>query len=186
MDVSARVVWSCRILAAVLVLGSAAVRVAYLTSPYALDLSPDEAHYWDWSRHLDWSYYSKGPLVACLIRASCEVAGPLAYELLVARGAKSFADRGARPALPDDGGVYGTARRALPHDRRFALVGNADGGDVCGLGVGGSNRVPDDLFGAAEDLDRIVFDVAGLREDLAVFLLRARDRAGAVEQHAAR
>ena len=27
-------------------------------------------HYWDWSRHLDWSYYSKGPLVAWLIRGS--------------------------------------------------------------------------------------------------------------------
>ena len=38
---------------------------------------PDEAHYWDWSRHLDWSYYSKGPLVAWLIRASCELFGPL-------------------------------------------------------------------------------------------------------------
>lgn len=29
-----------------------------------LDLSPDEAHYWDWSRKLDISYYSKGPLIA--------------------------------------------------------------------------------------------------------------------------
>lgn len=29
-----------------------------------LDLVPDEAHYWDWSRHLDISYYSKGPFIA--------------------------------------------------------------------------------------------------------------------------
>lgn len=29
-----------------------------------LDLAPDEAHYWDWSRHLDFSYYSKGPFIA--------------------------------------------------------------------------------------------------------------------------
>lgn len=29
-----------------------------------LDLVPDEAHYWDWSRHLDFSYYSKGPFIA--------------------------------------------------------------------------------------------------------------------------
>lgn len=35
-------------------------------SPYTL--APDEAHYWEWSRHLDWSYYSKGPTVALLIR----------------------------------------------------------------------------------------------------------------------
>ena len=32
-----------------------------------LDLSPDEAHYWEWSRRLDLSYYSKGPLIAYLI-----------------------------------------------------------------------------------------------------------------------
>jgi hypothetical protein len=62
------------LLAAVLILGAAALHVAYLyRSP--LDLAPDEAHYWDWSRHLDWSYYSKGPLVAYLIRASCDLCG---------------------------------------------------------------------------------------------------------------
>lgn len=32
-----------------------------------LDLAADEAQYWDWSRHLDLSYYSKGPLIAYLI-----------------------------------------------------------------------------------------------------------------------
>lgn len=32
-----------------------------------LDLSPDEAHYWEWSRRLDWSYYSKPPMVAYII-----------------------------------------------------------------------------------------------------------------------
>ncbi|PKL51868.1 MAG: hypothetical protein CVV37_04195 [Nitrospira bacterium HGW-Nitrospira-1] len=36
-----------------------------LTGPF--DLSPDEAHYWEWSRHIDWSYYSKGPMIAYLI-----------------------------------------------------------------------------------------------------------------------
>ena len=40
-----------------------------------VDLSGDEAQYWDWSRHLDLSYYSKGPLVAYLIRAGCIAAG---------------------------------------------------------------------------------------------------------------
>ncbi len=41
-------------------------RVVYiLNSPF--DLSPDEAHYWEWSRRLDLSYYSKGPLIAYLI-----------------------------------------------------------------------------------------------------------------------
>jgi len=70
--------WFWRLIAAVLILGAAGLHVAYLASDTALDLAPDEAHYWDWSRHLDWSYYSKGPLVAWLIRGSCELLGPWA------------------------------------------------------------------------------------------------------------
>lgn len=29
-----------------------------------LDLAADEAYYWDWSRQLDWGYYSKPPMIA--------------------------------------------------------------------------------------------------------------------------
>jgi 4-amino-4-deoxy-L-arabinose transferase-like glycosyltransferase len=65
----------CRLLAGLLILGTAGLRLVYLAWYCPLDLAPDEAHYWDWSRHLDWSYYSKGPLVAFLIRAGCELAG---------------------------------------------------------------------------------------------------------------
>jgi 4-amino-4-deoxy-L-arabinose transferase-like glycosyltransferase len=72
---SARRVAVCRSLAGLLILGAAALRLAYLAWYCPLDLAPDEAHYWDWSRHLDWSYYSKGPLVAYLIRAGCALAG---------------------------------------------------------------------------------------------------------------
>lgn len=43
--------------------------------PPELDLSGDEAQYWTWSRQLALSYYSKGPLVAYVIRASCDVFG---------------------------------------------------------------------------------------------------------------
>lgn len=35
-----------------------------------IELAPDEAYYWEWSRRLDWGYYSKGPVVAYLIAAS--------------------------------------------------------------------------------------------------------------------
>ncbi len=38
-----------------------------------LNLAPDEAHYWSWSKRLDWSYYSKGPMVAYLIALSTRV-----------------------------------------------------------------------------------------------------------------
>ena len=44
-----------------------------LTCPF--DLSPDEAHYWEWSRHLDWSYYSKGPMIAYLIYLGTSIFG---------------------------------------------------------------------------------------------------------------
>jgi hypothetical protein len=70
-----------RLLAASLIAGAATFRLAYLLSNCPLDLSPDEAHYWDWSRHPDWSYYSKGPLVAYLIRAGVAGAGPWARHL---------------------------------------------------------------------------------------------------------
>jgi 4-amino-4-deoxy-L-arabinose transferase-like glycosyltransferase len=72
----------CRLLAACLILGAAALHLAYLAYDCPLDLAPDEAHYWDWSRpeHLDWSYYSKGPLIAYLIRGGCAVAGSWSIE----------------------------------------------------------------------------------------------------------
>ncbi|MBI4697732.1 MAG: glycosyltransferase family 39 protein [Nitrospirae bacterium] len=39
----------------------------YYIAAGPLDLGPDEAHYWDWSRRLDLSYYSKGPAIAYII-----------------------------------------------------------------------------------------------------------------------
>jgi 4-amino-4-deoxy-L-arabinose transferase-like glycosyltransferase len=56
-------------------LAVALLRIFYLRFACPYDLSPDEAHYWDWSRHLDWSYYSKGPGVAWLIAASTRLFG---------------------------------------------------------------------------------------------------------------
>ena len=53
------------------VLASFALNLIYLAVFCPHDLAPDEAHYWDWSRQPGWAYYSKGPLVAWLIRASC-------------------------------------------------------------------------------------------------------------------
>ena len=73
--------WLWRLAATFLIVGSAVLRIVYLANNCPLDLAPDEAHYWDWSRHLDWSYYSKGPLIALVIRASCEVFGGLSRAL---------------------------------------------------------------------------------------------------------
>jgi hypothetical protein len=69
----------CRsILVAVLALGFIA-HLIYLARDCPIDLSGDEAHYWDWSRQLDLSYYSKGPLVAYIIRGSCAVFGDVMW-----------------------------------------------------------------------------------------------------------
>jgi hypothetical protein len=73
--------WCWRGLAGLLILAAAGSSAAYLARGCLLDLAPDEAHYWDWSRHLDWSYYSKGPLVAYLIRLGCALAGPWSERL---------------------------------------------------------------------------------------------------------
>jgi 4-amino-4-deoxy-L-arabinose transferase-like glycosyltransferase len=44
----------------------------------------DEAQYWDWSRHLDWGYFSKPPLIAGLVWLSTTLfgAGVLGVKLL--------------------------------------------------------------------------------------------------------
>lgn len=42
---------------------------------YPIDLSPEEAQYWDWSRHLDISYYSKPPMVAYMNFISTSILG---------------------------------------------------------------------------------------------------------------
>lgn len=49
-------------------------RIYYITNG-PLDLSPDEAHYWEWSRRLDLSYYSKGPMIAYLIFLGTSIFG---------------------------------------------------------------------------------------------------------------
>lgn len=71
----------CRLAAGFLILAAAILHLIFLTYHCPLDLAPDEAHYWDWSRHLDWSYYSKGPLVAYLIHAGDALAGAGSQQL---------------------------------------------------------------------------------------------------------
>lgn len=40
-----------------------------------LDLSGDEAYYWDWGRRLDWGYYSKPPGIAWLMALAGKIGG---------------------------------------------------------------------------------------------------------------
>lgn len=53
-------------LALILIALTTLVRVWFVASGQ-LDLVQDEAQYWDWSRRLQLSYYSKGPLIAYII-----------------------------------------------------------------------------------------------------------------------
>jgi 4-amino-4-deoxy-L-arabinose transferase-like glycosyltransferase len=74
-----RLVWltpaRCRIILAALLLFDVLAHLHYLHHDCPIDLSGDEAQYWDWSRHLDLSYYSKGPLIAYIIHASTALFG---------------------------------------------------------------------------------------------------------------
>ena len=62
------------VLTLVLLAGLTAARIAVLFLTH-LELYPDEAQYWLWSRELAWGYYSKPPMVAWLIAASTEIGG---------------------------------------------------------------------------------------------------------------
>ena len=65
----------CRLIFAIVVLLNFWLSWRFLTHDCPIDLAGDEAQYWTWSRHLAAGYYSKGPLVAWLIRGSCAVLG---------------------------------------------------------------------------------------------------------------
>ncbi len=57
-------------------------RIFYILHGH-LDLSPDEAQYWDWSRRLDLSYYSKGPMIAYLIYIGTHLFGNTVFGIRV-------------------------------------------------------------------------------------------------------
>lgn len=86
------------------VLGLTLLRLAVLkVSP--LDLLPDEAQYWSWSRDFAFGYFSKPPLIAWLIAATTKLAGDLEYGVRLAsplcHALAAFALYGAGVALND-------------------------------------------------------------------------------------
>jgi 4-amino-4-deoxy-L-arabinose transferase-like glycosyltransferase len=54
---------------------AAAFTLARVPLAAMLELSPDEAYYWLWSKRLAWSYFDHPPMVAWLIAASTRVLG---------------------------------------------------------------------------------------------------------------
>lgn len=88
-----------------------ALRVAWqYVSPFTL--IEDEAHYWEWSRRLDWSYYSKGPGVAWVIWASTQLLGHTEFAVRLPA------------AIATALGMWGVARTARDHlpDQRLVFI----------------------------------------------------------------
>src|SRR4051812_50206558 len=66
-----------------LVLAVTAARLMYLAWLCPYTLVEDEASYWEWARHLDWSYYTKGPGIAWTIAGAVRVLGDSAFAVRV-------------------------------------------------------------------------------------------------------
>ena len=120
--------------ATLLAVGVTVARLAYLRWICPYNLVEDEAHYWMWSRYLDWSYYSKGPGVAWAIWLSTRIFGNAEWAvrvptaLLVGLGTLAAAalarDLAARAwEMARAGGTTGPVPMATP--RRVALMAAA-------------------------------------------------------------
>jgi hypothetical protein len=93
--------------------------------------------------------------------------------------------RGAA-VLPDNGVVNGFARLTIPDEGGFALVRDANGGDIAGFGTGFVHGFDSDAELRRPDLLRVVLDPAGIRIDLFNFLLRdGADAPGMIEDNRA-
>ncbi len=90
---------------------------------------------------------------------------------LVAFALEFGADVGGAAVLPDDGAMHGGTSGAIPHHNGFALVGDADRGDVLGADAGLLNRLAAGRNRRGPDVLRLVLDPAGRREMLREFLL---------------
>ncbi len=55
-------------------------RLAFIAA-VPLDLAPDEAYYWDWSRMVDWGYYSKPPMIAWINALSTGLLGSTPFSV---------------------------------------------------------------------------------------------------------
>ena len=92
---------------------------------------------------------------------------------------------GAR-VLPDDRVVVRPAGAPVPDHRRLALVGDAQRGEVADGAAVPVHRGLDHRRGAFPDLDRVVLDPAGTRQDLFVLeLVLAHLVAAVIEDHEA-
>jgi len=98
-------------------------------------------------------------------------AGFVLYQFGLAGFFQAFAKIGGAAVLPDYGVINGGASLAIPNDGGFALVGDAESGDVFAGEFGRGKDVTGDLELGSPDFTRVVLNPAGLGEDLLEFLL---------------
>lgn len=103
-------------------------RVVYSIWLCPYDLVEDEAQYWLWSRHLDWSYYSKGPGVAWAIALSTGLFGDAEWAVRLPAAISGFVAMLAAAGLVRDAAAFagadgrGASRAALWGMGAFALA----------------------------------------------------------------
>lgn len=97
--------------ALVLIAGITAARIAYLVWVCPYELAADEAQYWDWSRRLDLSYYSKGPGVAAIIAASTRLFGDAEWAVRLPAAVSAAVTMLALAALAADAAGSGACGR---------------------------------------------------------------------------
>ena len=126
--------WGARLHVVVLMLALAALslfRLYYVVSgPF--DLSGDEAQYWDWSRHMDWSYVTKGPGVAAFIWAGRHIFGETALAVRAPAVVLAFFSSlllfrlGARVADEKAGAIAAGLFQIIPIFALFSVGMNTD------------------------------------------------------------
>src|SRR5262249_5760894 len=97
--------------------------------------------------------------------------GFVLYQFGLAGLFEPFAEIGGAPILPNDCIVNRRAGFALPDNRGFALVGDAEGGDVLAGEFGFGENIASNLHLGRPDFARVVLNPAGLGKDLLKFFL---------------
>lgn len=112
--------WADRRTTVLVVLGLLVVRIIYLVWVSSWELLPDEAHYWEWSRRLSLSYYSKGPGVAWMIAASTGLFGVSEWAVRLPAAISSAVGALGLARLADD--VTGDERAGFLAMVAFSLI----------------------------------------------------------------
>ena len=111
-------------------------------------------------------------------------AGAVGHDVFEAFGLEALAVIGGATVLPDDGVEHRLAGGAVPDQRGFALVGDADGGNLVGPDRGLLDRGAAGGGSCGPEVGRVMFDPTALRVVLGEFLLRRGDDGQAgVEQN---